>query len=92
VADDDCGNNARKRERGEEGRERRDQDRYNTQKSEGRAHQSTLAREECERVTRGATGGQRRGRNECRTRGVGRTRNDRSRVRDKGDERTETVR
>ena len=59
---------------------------------EGRAHQSTLAREECEGVTRGATGGQRRGRNECRTRGMGRTRNDRSRVRDKGDERTETVR
>ena len=35
VADDDCGNNTRKRERGEEGRERRDQDRYNTQKSGG---------------------------------------------------------
>ena len=32
VADDDCGNNTRKRERGEEGRERRDQDRYKTQK------------------------------------------------------------
>ena len=35
MADDDCGNNTRKRERGEEGRERRDQDRYNTQKSGG---------------------------------------------------------
>ena len=59
---------------------------------EGRMHQSMSEREECEGVTRGATGGQRRGRNECRTRGMGRTRNDRSRVRDKGDERTETVR
>ena len=36
VADDDCGNNTRKRERGEEGRERRDQDRYKTQKLGGR--------------------------------------------------------
>ena len=35
VADGDCGNNTRKRERGEEGRERRDQDRHNTQKSGG---------------------------------------------------------
>jgi hypothetical protein len=35
VADDDCGNDTRKRERGEEGRERRDQDRCNTQKSGG---------------------------------------------------------
>ena len=35
MADGDCGNNARKRERGEEGRERRDQDRHNTQKLEG---------------------------------------------------------
>ena len=35
VADGDCGNNTRKRERGEEGRERRDQGRYNTQKSGG---------------------------------------------------------
>ena len=35
MADDDCGNNTRKRERGEEGRARRDQDRYNTQKSGG---------------------------------------------------------
>jgi hypothetical protein len=35
VADGDCGNNARIRERGEEGRERRDQGRYNTQKSGG---------------------------------------------------------
>ena len=59
---------------------------------EGRAHQSILALEECEGVTRGATGGQWRGRNEYRTRGMGRTRSDRSRVRDKGDERTETVR
>ena len=41
---------------------------------EGRVHQSILAREECEGVTRGATGGQRRGRNEYRTRGMGRTR------------------
>ena len=41
---------------------------------EGRAHQSILAREECEGVTRGATGGQRRGRNEHRTRGMGRAR------------------
>jgi hypothetical protein len=31
VADDDCGNNVRKRERGEEGQGRRDQDRCNTQ-------------------------------------------------------------
>jgi hypothetical protein len=31
----DCRNDARKRERGEEGRERRDQDRHNTQKSGG---------------------------------------------------------
>ena len=36
---------------------------------EERAHQPVLAREECEEVMRGATGGQRRGRNECRTRG-----------------------
>jgi hypothetical protein len=36
VADDDCGNNTRKRERGEEGRERRDQDRYKTPKLGGR--------------------------------------------------------
>ena len=36
VADDDCGNNTRKRERGEEGRERRDQDRYKTQNLGGR--------------------------------------------------------
>ena len=36
VADGDCGNNTRKRERGEEGRERRDQDRYKTQKLGGR--------------------------------------------------------
>jgi hypothetical protein len=36
VADDDFGNNARKRESGEEGRERRDQDRHNTQKLGGR--------------------------------------------------------
>jgi hypothetical protein len=36
VADDDCGNNTRKRERGEEGRERRDQDRYNTSTLGGR--------------------------------------------------------
>ena len=36
VADDDCGNNTRKRERGEEGRERRDQDRCKTQKLGGR--------------------------------------------------------
>ena len=36
MADDDCGNNTRKRERGEEGRERRDQDRYKTQKLGGR--------------------------------------------------------
>ena len=36
AADDDHGNNARKRERGEEGRERRDQDRYKTQKLGGR--------------------------------------------------------
>ena len=35
VADGDCGNNTRKRERGEEGRERRDQDRYKTQKLGG---------------------------------------------------------
>jgi hypothetical protein len=35
VADDDFGNNARKRERGEDGRERRDQDQCNTQKSGG---------------------------------------------------------
>ena len=35
VADDGCGNDTRKRERGEEGRERRDQDRYNAQKSGG---------------------------------------------------------
>ena len=35
VADDDCGNNTRKRERGEEGRERRDQDRCKTQKLGG---------------------------------------------------------
>jgi hypothetical protein len=33
---------------------------------EGRVHQSMLAREEYEGVMRGATGGQRRGRNECR--------------------------
>jgi hypothetical protein len=59
---------------------------------EGRACQSTPEREECEGVTRGATGRQKRGRNECRTRGMGRTRNDRSHVGDKGDERTETVR
>ena len=36
MADDDCGNNTRKRERGEDGRERRDQDRHNTQKLGGR--------------------------------------------------------
>ena len=35
VADGDCGNNTRKRERGEEGRERRDHDRYKTQKLGG---------------------------------------------------------
>ena len=35
VADGDCGNNTRKRERGEEGRERRDQGRYKTQKLGG---------------------------------------------------------
>jgi hypothetical protein len=35
VADDDFGNDTRKRERGEEGRERRDQDRRNTQKLGG---------------------------------------------------------
>ena len=36
MADDDCGNNTKKRERGEEGRERRDQGRYNTQKLRGK--------------------------------------------------------
>ena len=35
VADDDCGNDTRRRERGEEGWERRDQDRHNTHKLEG---------------------------------------------------------
>jgi hypothetical protein len=35
VADDDHGNNTRKRERGEEELERRDQGRHNTQKSGG---------------------------------------------------------
>jgi len=35
VADDDGGKNTRKRERGEGGRERRDQDRYKTQKLGG---------------------------------------------------------
>ena len=35
VAGDDFGNNTRKRERGEEGRERRDQDRHKTQKLGG---------------------------------------------------------
>ena len=35
VAGDDCGNNTRKRERGEEERERRDQGRYNAQKKGG---------------------------------------------------------
>ena len=38
---------------------------------EGRVHQSTLAREECEGVTRGATGGQRRARNKYRRTGNG---------------------
>ena len=33
---------------------------------EGRVNQSILAREECEGVTRGATGRQKRGINECR--------------------------
>jgi hypothetical protein len=36
VADDDCGNVARKRERGEGGRERTDQDRCTTQNLGGR--------------------------------------------------------
>ena len=36
VTDGDCGNNTKKRERGEEGRERRDQGRYNTQKLRGK--------------------------------------------------------
>ena len=36
MAHDDCANNARKRERGEEGRERRDQGRCNTQKMGGK--------------------------------------------------------
>ena len=35
VADDDCDSHARKSERGEEGRESRDQGRCNTQKSGG---------------------------------------------------------
>ena len=35
-------------------------------KREGRVYQLMLEREECEGVTRGATGGQKRGRNECR--------------------------
>ena len=83
VADDDCGDNTRKRERGEEGR--RGGIRVGTTRKnwEGRVYQSISEREECEGVTRGATGGQGRGRNECRTRGMGRTRDDRSRVRDK---------
>ena len=92
VADDDHGNNTRKREREEEGRRGGTRVGVTRKNWEGRVYQSISEREECEGVTRGATGGQRRGRNECRTRGMGRTRNDRSRVRDKGDERTETVR
>jgi hypothetical protein len=43
-------------------------------KREGRAHQLMLEREECEGVTRGATGGQKRGRNECRRGQKGRKR------------------
>jgi hypothetical protein len=49
-------------------------------------------RGECEGVTRRATGGQRRDRNECRTRGMGRARDGRCRVRDKGEEGTKAVR
>ena len=43
-------------------------------KWEGRTHQLMLEREECEGVTRGARGGQKRGRNECRRSQKGRKR------------------
>jgi hypothetical protein len=66
VADDDCGNDTRKRERGEEGRERRTRIGATRKNREGRVHHSTLVRGEWEGVTRGATGRQKRGRNECR--------------------------
>ena len=66
VADDDHDSHARKSERGGRSDGRGGTRVGTTRKNrEGRAHQSMLAREECEGVTRGATGGQRRGRNEC---------------------------
>jgi hypothetical protein len=67
VVDDDFGNDARKRERGEEGRERRDQDRHNTQKLGGggipidTGTGGVRGSDE-----RGATGRQKRGINEYR--------------------------
>ena len=73
VADGDCGNNTRKRERGEEGRERRDRIGTRRKNWEGRVCQSISERGECEGVTRGATGRQRRDRNECRRSQKGRT-------------------
>jgi hypothetical protein len=81
----------RKSERGEEGRERRDQGWHNTQKSEGEGTPIDVG-------TGGVRGGDKRGdrraeeRQKRVQRGMGRTRDERSRVRDKGDERTKTVR
>ena len=59
---------------------------------EGRVHQSILAREECEGVTRGATGGQRRGRNACRRTGNGRGATEGRGDRDRTDKRGKCVR
>ena len=59
VADDDCGNNTRKRERGEEGRERRDQDRCKTQKLGGEGMPIDIG-------TGGVRGSDERGRQEGR--------------------------
>ena len=61
-------------------------------KREGRAHQSMLAREECEGVTRGATGGQRRGRNEYRRTGNGGGATEGRGDRDRTDKREKCVR
>jgi hypothetical protein len=71
VADDDCDSHARKSERGEEGRERRDQGRHNTQKSGGEGAPIDIG-------TGGVRGsderGDRRAEERQKKRGMGRTR------------------
>jgi hypothetical protein len=76
VADDDHGNNAKKKRKrgGGTGEEGPGSVQHAAKNWEGRVHQSMSERGECEGVTRGATGGQRRGRNEYRRSQKGRTR------------------